>query len=134
MGTDDRLRRRRCSRVGGALEDGARRPGSGCNAAPTPTTDHRPRRRSRSPIHPTEAVPMTLTDPRRLLAGICLAVAAWTAAHPAHAAPAPPAVPEEITVPDGYKPFLVGHAAGDQIYTCTTIDGGFTWSAAVPRA
>ena len=58
---------------------------------------------------------MTSTRPRRLLAGLAAtaaAVAALSAGQAAQAAPTPPAVPTEIAVPDGHKPFLLGHAAG----------------------
>jgi hypothetical protein len=77
---------------------------------------------------------MRLAHSRRLLAGILAAVAAGLAAQSAHAAPTAPAVPPEIVVEPGYKPFLVGHAVGVQIYTCTSVAGGFAWSSATPRA
>jgi hypothetical protein len=77
---------------------------------------------------------MTLTGPRRLLAGIVAAVAAWPAGQAAYAAPAPPPVPGEISVEDGHKPFLLGHAVGVQVYTCTAAADGFAWSPATPRA
>ena len=77
---------------------------------------------------------MRLSHPRRLLAAVCVAVATCTAPAIAPAAPAPPAVPGEIAVPAGHKPFLLGHAVGVQIYTCTTVAGGFAWSSATPRA
>jgi hypothetical protein len=77
---------------------------------------------------------MRLNRSRRLLAGVAVAVAAWPAAQAAQAAPTPPAVPDAIVVPDGHKPFLLAHAAGDQIYTCTTVPGGHAWSPATPRA
>ena len=37
-------------------------------------------------------------------------------------------------MPEGHKPFLLGHAVGVQIYTCTTVPGGYAWSPATPRA
>ena len=80
---------------------------------------------------------MTSTRPRRLLAGLvatAATVAALSSGQAAQAAPTPPAVPTEIAVPDGHKPFLLGHAAGVQIYTCTTVPGGHAWSPATPRA
>jgi Protein of unknown function (DUF3455) len=77
---------------------------------------------------------MSPTRPRRLLAGLLAAVAACSAAQAAHAAPSPPAVPIDIAVEDGHKPFLLGHAVGVQIYTCTTLPGGYAWSPATPRA
>jgi hypothetical protein len=45
-------------------------------------------------------------------------------------AQAAPSVPAEIQVPAGNHEFLVGHAAGVQIYSCN----GFTWSFVAPRA
>lgn len=77
---------------------------------------------------------MTSTRRRRLLAGLVTAVAVCSAGEAAHAGPAAPAVPTEIAVPDGHKPFLVGHAVGVQIYTCNTVPGGHAWSPATPRA
>ena len=68
---------------------------------------------------------------RKLIA--VLAVAAMPVAH-ASAAPAPPPVPSDIVVEAGHKPFLVGHAAGVQIYACATVAGGFAWGPATPRA
>jgi hypothetical protein len=77
---------------------------------------------------------MRLTHPRRLLAGICIVITTCIAPAAAFGALAPPAVPEEIAVPEGHKPFLLGHAVGVQIYTCTTVAGGFAWGPATPRA
>ena len=65
---------------------------------------------------------------RRLLPAF--AFAALALAQAAHAGPAAPPVPGDIAVPEGNKVFLVGHAVGVQIYTCTATG----WSAAVPRA
>lgn len=78
---------------------------------------------------------MKLIRSRRLPAGICAAAAAIAVA-PAVALAGPPApdVPTDIAVTGNHKPFLVGHAFGDQIYTCTTVPGGYAWSAATPRA
>jgi hypothetical protein len=75
---------------------------------------------------------MKLIRSRRLLAGICAA----TAVAPAGALAGPPApdVPTDIAVTGAHKQFLVGHAVGDQIYTCTAVPGGYAWSAATPRA
>ena len=77
---------------------------------------------------------MSLPHPRRLLAGLCVAVATWSVAQPAHAAPTPPTVPVDIAVPDGHKPFLLGHAVGVQTYTCTSSAAGFAWGPATPLA
>jgi hypothetical protein len=83
---------------------------------------------------PQKGMPMRLSHPRRHLAGILAAIACWPAVQAASAAPTPPSVPSEIAVEEGYKPFLVGHAVGVQIYTCKTVAGGFAWSSATPRA
>src|SRR5262249_4576997 len=65
-----------------------------------------------------------------LLAAAIVAVAAsWPLAHPAHAGPPAPPVPGGIEVPDGNKVFLVGHAVGAQIYSCS----GSSWSLVAPR-
>jgi Protein of unknown function (DUF3455) len=77
---------------------------------------------------------MTFPGSRRFLAGLVAAVAAWPAAQAAHAAPTPPDVPGDIAVLGDHKPFLLGHAAGHQIYTCLATADGFAWSPATPRA
>jgi Protein of unknown function (DUF3455) len=77
---------------------------------------------------------MRLAPHRRLLAGLVAAVAAGAAVQAADAAPTPPTVPSVIAVEAGHKPFLVGHAVGEQIYTCRIVPGGFAWSPATPRA
>jgi hypothetical protein len=71
---------------------------------------------------------------RLLVAGIVAAVAAWPLAQLAHAGPPAPAVPSRITVPDGNKVFLVGHAVGVQIYSCNADPSGYTWVFVAPRA
>jgi hypothetical protein len=59
------------------------------------------------------------------------ALAAFFALAPASlAGPAAPSVPGEIAVPEGHKPFLVGHATGVQIYACD----GAAWRLVAPRA
>jgi hypothetical protein len=73
--------------------------------------------------------------PHRLLAGLLVAIAAGTAAQVSQAAVVPPPVPPEIAVEAGHAPYLVGHAVGVQIYTCTaTGAGGHAWSGPAPRA
>ena len=62
---------------------------------------------------------------RTILAVIVAVAATITLAQTAHAGPAAPAVPTKITVPDGHKPFLVGHATDLQIYACTTTVSGY---------
>jgi hypothetical protein len=51
----------------------------------------------------------------------------------AHAEPPGPGVPTEIAVEAGNKAFLVGHAVGVQIHTCTAMGGGHAW-VTTPRA
>ena len=67
-------------------------------------------------------------------AGIAAATAAVPLAHVAHAGPEGPVVPGSIAVPEGHKVFLVGHAIGVQIYSCTATPTGFAWSLVAPRA
>jgi hypothetical protein len=70
---------------------------------------------------------------RTALAGAAIAaIAGGTAAPLAHAAPAPPDVPEAIVVAEGHQVFLVGHAVGVQIYRCDLPSG--SWSLVAPRA
>jgi Protein of unknown function (DUF3455) len=69
---------------------------------------------------------------RLLLAGIAaVAVAVPTAAM---AGPAAPAVPTEIAVPAGHKPYLAVHAEGVQIYACYAVADGYAWRLLAPRA
>jgi hypothetical protein len=68
----------------------------------------------------------------RLLGAASLA--ALAVAPPALAAPDVPTVPGDVAVDEGHKPFLVGHAVGVQIYTCTVVASGFAWGPASPRA
>ena len=70
---------------------------------------------------------------RLLLAGV-LAAAALFAPQAAHAAPEPPAVPGDLVPPAGHKPFLIGHAAGVQTYTCVAVAGGYAWGPGRPTA
>ena len=66
---------------------------------------------------------------------VLLAAGVVAAAAPvAQAEPAGPDVPSAIGVPDGHKVFLVGHAVGVQIYTCSATASGFGWSFVAPRA
>jgi hypothetical protein len=69
---------------------------------------------------------------RLLIAGIAAVAAAVPAA--AIAGPAAPSVPADIVVPDGHKPYLVAHAEGVQIYSCTSVPGGHAWRLLAPRA
>ena len=65
-----------------------------------------------------------------------LATVALTAmlASTAVAGPAAPAVPDDIKAPAGSKLFLVSHAVGEQIYTCSATATGFEWRFVAPRA
>jgi hypothetical protein len=71
---------------------------------------------------------------RLLLIGLAALVAAWPLAQAAHAGPSAPEVPSKIQVLGPHKVFLVGHAAGVQIYSCKTTADGYGWGPAVPRA
>jgi hypothetical protein len=76
-----------------------------------------------------------LTHHARLLAAAAvLVVAASATAHLAHAATSPPPVPADIRVEAGNKMFLLAHAVGVQIYTCTATADGYKWAFAGPRA
>jgi hypothetical protein len=77
---------------------------------------------------------MTFPRPRRLAACALAATAALATAHAAHAARTAPDVPGTIAIDDQHKPFLIGHAAGVQIYACTASAGGYAWGPATPRA
>jgi hypothetical protein len=68
------------------------------------------------------------------MAGILAAAAALALGSVAQAAPPEPNVPIDIRVSDDNKLFLVGHAVGVQIYTCTVTASGLSWGPAVPRA
>jgi hypothetical protein len=50
------------------------------------------------------------------------------------AKPTPPSVPTTIRVPDGHVPYLLGHAAGTQNYTCQQTPTGFAWTLVAPSA
>jgi hypothetical protein len=70
---------------------------------------------------------------RVLPAAFVAALAAWL---PAQAVPAvsPEPVPGAIQVPEGNTLFLVGHAVGVQIYSCTETAGTYAWASVAPRA
>ena len=65
-----------------------------------------------------------------LVTGLAALAAAVPLTGIASAAPSAPEVPEGIAVEKGNKPFLIGHAAGVQIYRCN----GATWTLVAPRA
>ena len=71
---------------------------------------------------------------RMLLAGAVAVAAVLPLAQSAQAEPAAPAVPIDIAVDEGHKPFLIGHATGVQIHVCRAIPGGHKWGLLAPRA
>ena len=46
----------------------------------------------------------------------------------------PPAVPSNLVVPPGNKPFLLAHAVGSQNYSCLPNGDGFSWILYTPQA
>jgi uncharacterized protein DUF3455 len=74
-----------------------------------------------------------MTTPRKFSLAAVLAAAALAPAT-ALAGPPAPDVPGDIAVPEGHKPYLVGHATGVQIYPCRASAGGYAWGASTPRA
>ena len=78
--------------------------------------------------------------PRRRILPIACAAAlavAFTLSlpQPAHAGDVtPPPVPDQIQVPEGAEPFLVGHARGTQNYVCLPSGAGFAWTLFTPEA
>ena len=71
---------------------------------------------------------------RLLLAGIAAVAAALPLPTAAMAGPAAPAVPSDIAVPAGHKPYLAVHAEGVQIYACYSVADGYAWRLLAPRA
>jgi hypothetical protein len=69
-----------------------------------------------------------------LVASIVAAAAAWPLAQAAPAAPPEPDAPSEIRVPEGNKLFLIGHAVGEQVYSCDATASDFRWNVVAPRA
>ena len=65
-----------------------------------------------------------------LVTGLCALAAVVPLAGVATAAPTAPDVPGGIAVGEGYKPYLIGHAVGVQIYDCN----GVGWALRAPRA
>jgi hypothetical protein len=64
-------------------------------------------------------------------AGACLALLPQGLC--AHDLPLP-RLPDEIKVPAGHRPFLLGHATGTQNYMCLPSDSGFAWVFVGPQA
>jgi Protein of unknown function (DUF3455) len=71
---------------------------------------------------------------RHMVVSVVALVAAFPLAQTAVAGPDAPEVPMDIKVPDGHKVFLVGHAVGVQIYSCSPANGGYAWTLVAPRA
>jgi Protein of unknown function (DUF3455) len=71
---------------------------------------------------------------RLLVTGLVAVAAALSLTQVAQAGPPAPVVPSQIQVADGNKVFLVGHAVGVQIYSCSATASGFTWRFVAPRA
>ena len=57
-------------------------------------------------------------------------MAEWLYAHDL----APPHVPQELEVPAGHRPFLLGYATGTQNYLCLPAGSGFAWVLFGPQA
>ena len=57
-----------------------------------------------------------------LVTGLCAIAAVVPLAGVATAAPTAPDVPGGIAVGEGYKPYLIGHAVGVQIYDCNGVE------------
>jgi hypothetical protein len=72
--------------------------------------------------------------PFLVTAGILIALTLLPLAQVASAGPTEPQVPGDIEVGAGHKLFLVGHAVGVQIHTCTFSSGSYGWSFVGPRA
>jgi hypothetical protein len=77
---------------------------------------------------------MTLNIHRRAWLWLALAALALFSAAAASAQADDPGVPERIQVEDGYKPFLLAHAVGVQIYACSATPDGPKWRFVAPRA
>jgi hypothetical protein len=71
---------------------------------------------------------------RRLVPAAILVALAVSLPAVASAGPDEPEVPTAVAVADGHKVFLVGHAVGVQIHTCTSTDAGYRWRFVGPRA
>jgi len=71
----------------------------------------------------------------KLVCLLAAAIVAVAGAQVAQAAPAEPGdLPSNIAAPAGTKLFLVGHAVGVQIYSCTSTSTGYGWALVAPRA
>jgi Protein of unknown function (DUF3455) len=80
-------------------------------------------------------MPLHLLASRAALALLATALAVLTVAGATAAAGVPqPDVPPRIQVEDGHKPYLLAHATGVQIYTCSSTAAGPKWRLLAPRA
>src|SRR5262249_31524716 len=71
------------------------------------------------------------TTSMAVLTGACLALLPqWLYAHEI----TPPPVPSGLEVPEGHRPFLLGHATGTQNYICLSEGTGFAWVFVGPQA
>ena len=80
--------------------------------------------------HTVGAMRTSTHSRRSLVSALVAAAAALSLLQAAQAGPPGPAVPSRIAVEAGNKIFLVGHAAGVQIYRCN----GTAWTLLAPRA
>ena len=71
---------------------------------------------------------------RALTAGLLAMAAVATAAGPAQAGPSAPEVPTRLVPVGDVKPYLVGHATGWQLHTCTAAGAGYAWHFDGPLA
>ena len=78
---------------------------------------------------------LDLLAPRSVVALLATALAGLTFAGATASAGVPqPDVPPRIQVEDGHKPYLLAHATGVQIYTCSPTADGPKWRLLAPRA
>jgi hypothetical protein len=68
------------------------------------------------------------------VAALTAAVLASLAQGPSANGLEPPAVPDNLEVPAGNRPFLLGHAIGTQNYVCLSSSAGFVWTFFGPQA
>jgi hypothetical protein len=71
------------------------------------------------------------------LTSLGIVVLALTSAAPQAKGPVivvPPAVPSNLTVPAGHKPFLMAHAVGTQNYVCLANGAAYSWAFFGPQA
>jgi hypothetical protein len=76
---------------------------------------------------------LTTASTTRMAVAVLLATLLSTAVRAADRI-IPPAVPEGLDAPEGFKPFLVGHAIGTQNYICVVAGNAFDWVFIGPQA